>query len=57
MLPTGELLLIPSEWLQRYTELLLIGMPKGKGFYLQMRNGMRGEKLFLQVLFLVQPVG
>lgn len=32
MLPTGELLLIPSEWLQRYTELLLIGMPKGKGF-------------------------
>lgn len=32
MLPTGELLLIPSEWLQRYSDLLLIGMPKGKGF-------------------------
>lgn len=32
MLPMGELLLIPSEWLQRYTDLLLIGMPKGKGF-------------------------
>lgn len=32
MLPTGELLLIPSEWLQRYSDLLLIGMSKGKGF-------------------------
>ena len=32
MLPTGELLLIPSEWLQRYGDLLLIGMPKGQGF-------------------------
>ena len=32
MLPTGELLLIPSEWLKRYSDLLLTGMPKGKGF-------------------------
>jgi len=32
MLPTGELLLIPPEWLKRYTNLLLLGMPKGKGF-------------------------
>ena len=32
MLPSGELLLIPSEWLQRYSDLLLIGMPKGIGF-------------------------
>ncbi len=32
MLPTGELLLIPSEWLQRYSDLLLIGMSRGKGF-------------------------
>ena len=32
MLPTGERLLIPQEWLQRYADLLLTGMPKGKGF-------------------------
>ena len=32
MLPTGELLLIPKEWLQRYSDLLLIGMAKGQGF-------------------------
>ena len=32
MLPTGELLLIPQEWLKRYSDLLLIGMPKGQGF-------------------------
>ena len=32
MLPTGELLLIPQEWLQRYSDLLLIGQPKGQGF-------------------------
>ena len=32
MLPSGELLLIPHEWLQRYMDLLLIGMPKGQGF-------------------------
>ena len=32
MLPTGERLLIPSEWLSRYADLLLIGMPKDKGF-------------------------
>lgn len=32
MLPTGERLLIPGEWLQRYANLLLIGKPKGKGF-------------------------
>ena len=32
MLPTGELLLIPPEWLKRYADLLLIGMPKGQGF-------------------------
>ena len=32
MLPTGEFLLIPREWIQRYTDLLLIAMPKGTGF-------------------------
>ena len=32
MLPTGELLLIPPEWLKRYTPLLLLGMSKGHGF-------------------------
>ena len=32
MLPTGERLLIPQEWLQRYSNLLLTGMPKGEGF-------------------------
>ena len=32
MLPTGEQLLIPAEWLQRYSDLLLIGMPKDQGF-------------------------
>ena len=32
MLPTGERLLIPGEWLTRYGDLLLIGMAKGKGF-------------------------
>ena len=32
MLPTGERLFIPSEWLSRYENLLLLGRPKGKGF-------------------------
>ena len=32
MLPTGERLLIPQEWLQRYGGLLLTGQPSGKGF-------------------------
>ena len=32
MLPGGELLLIPQEWLQRYADLMLIGLPKGRGF-------------------------
>ena len=32
MLPTGERLLIPQEWLQRYGNLLLTGQPSGKGF-------------------------
>lgn len=32
MLPTGERLLIPDEWLSRYADLLLIGMPKGNSF-------------------------
>ena len=32
MLPTGELLLIPPEWLKRYAPLLLLGMAKGKAF-------------------------
>lgn len=30
MLPTGELLLIPEEWVQRYLDLLLVGLPKGQ---------------------------
>ena len=32
MLPTGEFLLIPEEWIQRYADLLLIGLPKEHGF-------------------------
>ena len=32
MLPTGEILLIPNEWLKRYSDLILIGLPKGQGF-------------------------
>ena len=32
MLPTGQRLLIPREWLQRYGDLLLTGQPSGKGF-------------------------
>ncbi len=32
MLPTGEILLIPNEWLKRYSDLMLIGLPKGQGF-------------------------
>lgn len=32
MLPTGEFLLIPEEWVQRYTDLLLIGLPKERAF-------------------------
>ncbi len=32
MLPTGERLLIPHEWLKRYADLMLIGLPKGQGF-------------------------
>jgi len=32
ILPTGERLLIPQEWLQRYSNLLLTGQPFGKGF-------------------------
>ncbi len=43
MLPTGERLLIPSEWLQRYAELLLIGMPKGRGFQ-RHRSQIRSEE-------------
>ena len=32
MLPTGEILLIPDEWLKRYGDLLLIGKLNGKKF-------------------------
>ena len=32
MLPTGEILLIPNEWLKRYSDLMLIGLPKGLGY-------------------------
>ena len=32
MLSTGELLLIPQEWLKRYSSLLLTGVKKGNGF-------------------------
>jgi superfamily II DNA or RNA helicase len=32
MLPTGEILFIPDEWLKRYADLVLIGQPKGQGF-------------------------
>ena len=32
MLPTGEILLIPDEWLKRYGDLLLIGKSDGKRF-------------------------
>ena len=32
MLPTGEILLIPNEWLKRYSDLMLIGLPKEQGY-------------------------
>ncbi len=32
ILPSGERLFIPDEWLQRYSDMLLIGVPKGNGF-------------------------
>ncbi len=32
MLPTGEILMIPNEWLKRYADLMLIGLPKGQGY-------------------------
>ena len=32
MLSTGEILLIPNEWLKRYSDLMLIGLPKGLGY-------------------------
>jgi len=32
LLPTGERLLIPPEWLERYSRLLLVGTPSGDGF-------------------------
>ncbi len=32
MLPSGERLLIPEEWLARYADLLLVGVPKDRGF-------------------------
>ena len=44
MLSTGELLLIPQEWLKRYADLLLIGLPKGKGFQ-RHRSQMGNEEL------------
>ena len=42
MLPTGERLLIPQEWLQRYGNLLLVGQPSGKGFRTH-RSQLNGE--------------
>ena len=32
MLSTGEILLIPDEWLMRYADLMLTGMRRGQGF-------------------------
>ncbi len=32
MLPSGQTLLIPQEWLTRYADLMLTGMPRGHGF-------------------------
>ena len=45
MLPTGEILLIPAEWLKRYSDLLLIGMPKGNGFQRHRSQISVGEEL------------
>ena len=44
MLPTGEILLIPNEWLKRYSGLMLIGLPKGQG-YQRHRSQVRSEEL------------
>ena len=44
MLPTGEILLIPNEWLKRYSDLMLIGLPKGQG-YQRHRSQVRSEEL------------
>ena len=51
MLPTGERLLIPQEWLQRYGNLLLVGQPSGKGFRLhrsQISDELRVKNLELR---------
>lgn len=32
LLPSGERLIIPSEWLERYADILLIARPSGDGF-------------------------
>ena len=45
MLPTGEILLIPTEWLKRYSDILLIGMPKGNGFQRHRSQISVGEEL------------
>lgn len=44
MLPTGEILLIPNEWLKRYSDLMLIGLPKGQG-YQRHRSQVGSEEL------------
>ncbi len=43
MLPTGEILLIPDEWLKRYSDLMLIGLPKGEGFQRHRSQVLREE--------------
>ena len=47
MLPTGEILLIPNEWLKRYSDLMLTGLPKGQG-YQRHRSQVLSEELRLK---------
>ena len=49
MLPTGEILLIPNEWLKRYSDLMLIGLPKGQGFQ-RHRSQVGSEELRVESL-------
>ena len=57
MLPTGEILLIPNEWLKRYADLMLIGLPKGQG-YQRHRSQIHSGEFRVESLELVgaQPI-
>ena len=49
LMPTGELLLIPEEWLQRYGELLLTGRPHAGGFMRHRSQIAEGESVTVPI--------